>query len=107
MQVRRGIQFGDEREQFRLGSFLRQNVRFGNDAQFGAGFFLAPDIDLRRGILAHAHEREAGNHALPFQFRDAHREFALDLRGDGAAVNEVRGHGAQGFFADGALVERT
>ena len=64
-------------------------MRFGKDAEFGAGLFLAANIDLGRRVFADAHEREAGRHAALLQLRHALRQFAQDLRGDGAAVNDV------------------
>src|SRR5271170_7511617 len=64
-------------------------MRFGKNAEFLAGFFLAADINFRCRVISHADEREAGSHAALFQFTDARGEFALDLRGDGAAGNEI------------------
>jgi len=63
-------------------------VRFGNDAQFRAGLFLAPDIDLGGRVLADAHERESGRNAAPLEFGDPRGELGLDLRGNRASVND-------------------
>ena len=38
---------------------------------------------------AKRHERETGNNAALFQRRNSHREFLLDLRRDGASINDV------------------
>ena len=59
VQPRIGVQFLQQREQFSLAGRFRQNVRFGKNAEFGAGLFLAPDINLGRRVFADAHEREA------------------------------------------------
>ena len=67
----------------------RQHMRFGDNAEFGAGLFLAADIHFGRRILAHAHKRQSGNHPARFERRHARGEFALDLRGDGPPVNEI------------------
>ena len=79
----------EQREQFTFARGCGQDVRFGKNAEFGAGFLLAADINLGRRVFAHAHEREAGLDPALVQFSDALRQFALDLRGDGAAVNDV------------------
>ena len=77
MQARIGIQFPDQCEQFAFRRRLRQDVRFGKNAEFGAGFFLAPDIDLGGGIFADAHKSEAGCDPALFQRGDACGKFAL------------------------------
>ena len=79
-----------QREQILFARGFGEDVGFGKNAQFGAGFFLAADIDLRGRVFAHAHEREARLHAARLERGDALREFALDLRGDDPSVNEVR-----------------
>ena len=84
-----GIQCRDERQQFAFGCRFRQDARLGKNAEFGAGFFLASDINFGRGIFAHAHKRKAGNHTALFQIRHVRAEFTLYLRGDGAAINEL------------------
>ena len=71
MKVFCGIQFDDEREQFAFGSLFREDVRFGNDAEFGAGFFLATDVNLGRRIFADTNKREAGDDPAFFLFSDA------------------------------------
>ncbi len=64
-------------------------MRFGKNAKFGAGFFLAPDIDLGGRILADPDKRQTRNYAALLQIRNPLRQFTLDLSGDGPAVNDV------------------
>jgi hypothetical protein len=64
-------------------------VGFGKNAEFGAGFLLAADIDPGCRVFANANEREARLDPALVQFNDALRHFALDLRGNGATVNNV------------------
>ena len=67
----RGIELGNQREQFSFGSLISENVRLGNDAEFGAGFFLATDIDLGGRVFTDTNKREAGNGSALFERRDA------------------------------------
>ena len=62
---------------------------FGKNAEFGAGFLLATDINPGRRIFANTNEREARLDPALVQFSNALRQFTLDLRGNGAAVNDV------------------
>ncbi len=66
-------------------------MRLGKNAELGARFFFSADVNFRRRVFADAHERQARLHAARFQRGDAGGKFALDLRGDGAPVNEIRG----------------
>jgi hypothetical protein len=64
-------------------------VGFGKNAEVGAGFLLATDINPGRRIFAHTNEREARSDPAFVQCNDALRQFPLDLRGDGAPINEL------------------
>ena len=64
-------------------------MRLRNNAQLGAGFFLATDIDLGGRVLADAHKSQPGNHAPGHEGGHLRRQLALDLRGNGPSVNEV------------------
>ena len=88
VQARIGIQFSQQREQLAFARLFGQDVRFGNDSEFGAGLLLASDVNLGRRILAHAHKREAGYDPACLQRGDAPGQFALNLRGYGAAIND-------------------
>ena len=89
MQPRIGVKFFQQREQFAFARGFGQNVRFGKNAEFGAGFFLAADIHPGRRVFANANEREARLDPALVQFSDALRQFTLDLRSDGAPINEL------------------
>ena len=89
VQPRIGVQPRQQREQFAFARGFGQNVGFGKNAEFGTGLFLAADIDLGRRIFADTNEREARSDPALAQFNDALRQFPLDLRGDGAPVNDI------------------
>ena len=87
VNTRIGIELRQQREQFGFGSFLGENVCFRSDAEFSAGFLLAPDLDFGCGIFSDAHERKARLDAARFECGDALREFGLYLRRDDPTVN--------------------
>ncbi len=89
VQMAGGIQAGQQGEQIGLAGGFRQHMRFGNDAQFGAGLFLATDINLGGGVFPHPHKGQPGNDPLRFQLRNPGSQLALNLRRDGAAINEI------------------
>ena len=84
-----GIQPGQQGQQIALAGRLRQNVGLGKDAQFGAGLLFPADIDFRGRVLPYAHECEAGLGASRLERGDLWGKLSLDVRRDGAAVNEV------------------
>ena len=90
MQVGIGVQLREQGQQIDLGSLLRENVRLGSDAEFRAGFFFAPNVNLGSGIFPAAHEGQSGLHAARLERDDALREFVLDLARDEPTINEVR-----------------
>ena len=90
MDVRGGVQRGEQREQIFFAGGFGQDVGFGNDAEVGAGFFFASDVNFGGGVFADAHEGEAGSDAAGFEGGNAGGGFRHQLRGNGAAVNEVR-----------------
>ena len=62
------------------------------DAQIAAGFFFSADIDLRGGVLTNAHESQAGLGAALFQRDNPPSQFIKQLAGNGAPIDEIRGH---------------
>jgi hypothetical protein len=66
-------------------------VRRGVDAQFGGSLFFATDVNLRGGIFTNAHECQPGLHPARLERGNPCSEFALDLRGNGATINEIAG----------------
>ena len=89
MQTGIRVQLFQQCKQFGLACSFSQNMRFGKNAEFRAGLFLATDIDFGSRVFANADERETGLHAALLQPGSAVCKFALDLRGNGAAVNYV------------------
>ncbi len=89
MQPRIGVQLFQQHEQFIFTCGFRQNVHFRKNAEFSAGFLLATDINPGRRVFANTNEREARSNPAFVQFSDALHQFPLDLRGDGAPVNEL------------------
>ena len=65
-------------------------------------FFLHPHVDLRRGILADAHEDKAGNDAAAAEDGDARGGFRVDFPGDRAAVDQVLHRLALAFGTSGS-----
>ena len=92
-----GVQLLDQRQQLGLGRGLGQVVARRDDAGLLAGEPLVAHVHLRRRVVAHQdHGQARAAQAAGGQpvRRDAH--FALDLGGDGLAVDDLR---AGGFSA--------
>ncbi len=67
---------------------MGRNAGLGIDAQFGAGFFFAANIDLGSRVFAHAHERQAGGDAPLFQVSNMLRQSGQNACRNGAAIND-------------------
>jgi hypothetical protein len=86
-----GVQAAQQVEQGRLLQPAGVEVVLRRDADALGRLLLVADVDLRRGVVPHQHDRQRGDHAGGAQPRDALAHLGEDLLGDGPAVEDHRG----------------
>ena len=93
MHRRVSVQLLDQRQQIGLGRVRVQLVLKRIHAHFYGLLALGPDINLRRGVFAHQHNRQAGGDTVfLFQPRDVARHLFAYCRRKGLAVDDFRTH---------------
>ncbi len=83
------IELADQDQQLLVGDRGWQAMAGRLDADRFAGLDLARDVDLRGGIFADKHDRQAGRHALGLQCLDMRLLVIAHLPRDGLAVDDL------------------
>ena len=93
------VQAADRGEQLVLGHVGGQVDLLGADPDVGAGLVLRPHVDARGLVVAHEDGGQAGGDAALGERAYPLAHLAADLRGDGFAVEDRRGHGRGSYRA--------
>jgi hypothetical protein len=80
------------------GDGVGRGDEVAEDAELGAGLHLAADVNLRCGVMAHQHSRQAGPNALGGQLLHFFSDFLLDGGGDCRAIENRWHHSLQRFM---------
>ena len=83
------VELRDETEHVLLGRVLREAVVAGLDTGLIRGLVLAADVDVRGGVVADEHGREAEDAA---ELRDLLGDLLADPRRERPAVHDRRRH---------------
>jgi hypothetical protein len=81
-----GVESGNEVKHFPGGDGVWRREEIAENAEFGAGLYLAADVNFRGGDIADQHRCQTGTDALSGERADLLSDFLFDGGGNSCAV---------------------